>query len=565
MDSSMPMPTRPPPKVAALTGPQPQFADAQVVGRIRLLLAFSVLLATIVEPRGDARSHACALLLLACYALTCMAVSVCAANRLPMARGRLMHWLDVAAAFVIFAIGGHLDILPFIFLVLAIVVASLRWGLHEGGRVAIASVALYLVGGLATMPDAAPPQLLLGAAVLLALGYAIAVMGERSLQATRRLALLRDLNGACNPRFGVDRSLTAALENTRAFFGAERCIVLLEELETAQYFCRSVGAGGPLTVPAEAVDAALAHALLPFPRSHILLYRCGFGRWRRLPATSLGHAGEPSRWHRFDGPRLAGMAELLEADCFISAPLVLGRGKGRIYVTSRRRHLGRADALFLAQIVAQGLRVIDRIELLDRIASDAARLARKKFALDLHDSAIQPYVGLQLGLAALRKRAEPANPLIDELDKLLAVADGVIAQLRDFARGVGFDPGTRVPLCLSALRLQSEQAMTTYGVDISIHMEGRIGFGDRLTAEVLQIVREGLSNICRHTLAKRGAVSLRCGDHLLRIEIDNENCGQPPPAFLPRSIAARAAALGGTASVRQGPLGSTVVCVEIPV
>ena len=445
-----------------LTTPQTRFADARLMGRIRQLLAFSALLAIVVNPPGDARSHAAALL-------------------------------------------------------------------------------------------------------LLALGYTIALTGERKLQANRRLALLRDVSQAGNPRFGIDRSLTAALENIRAFFDAERCIVLLEERDTGQFCCRWVGAGGPLTVPANPVDAALAHALLPFPRTHIVLYRAAWRRWRLLPPTALSHAGEPSRWRRSDGAQLAALAELLEADCFISAPLALGRGKGRIYVTSGRRHLGRADALFLAQIAAQGLRVIDHIDLLDRIASDAAKLAHKKFALDLHDSAIQPYVGLRLALAALRKRAEPANPLIDELDKVLAVADDVILQLRDFARGVGVDPGTQAPLCLSALQLQSAQAMATYGVDIRIHMEGRVGFGDRLTAEVLQMVREGLSNICRHTQAKRGAVWLRCSERLLHIEIGNENGGRSTPAFLPRSIIARATALGGTVSVRQGPSGSTLVCVEIPV
>ncbi|GGE81631.1 hypothetical protein GCM10008020_28170 [Massilia psychrophila] len=565
------MPPCPPPKYGPLTGPQSQFADAQVMGRIRLLLALSALLAIVVDPRGDARSHAAALLLLACYAATCMAVSVCAEYRLPWSRGRLMHWLDMAAASVIFAVGGHVDILPIIFLMLAMIVGSMRWGLHEGGRIAIGSAVLYCGGALAETPGAAQQQLLLGAAFLLALGYAIALMSERSIQAHCRLALLRDLNRACNPRFGVDRSLTAALENTRAFFGAERCIVLLEERDTGQYGCRCVGAGGPLTVPADPVDAALALALLPFPRTHILLYRRGLAEWRHwrlLPPTALSHAGEPSRWRRFDSAQLAALADLLEADCFISAPLVLGRGKGRIYVTSRRRQLGRTDALFLAQIVAQGLHVIDRIDLLDRIASDAARLTRKKLALDVHDSVIQPYVGLQFALVALRKRADPANPLIGEIDKLLAVSQGVITQLRDFALGVGVDPGMQVPVCLAALQLQSEQAMAVYGVDIRIHMEGQVGFGDRLTAEVLQIVREGLSNICHHTQAKHGAVWLRCSERLLRIEISNDSengSAGPPLAFLPRSINARATALGGTASVRQGPLGSTVVCVEIPI
>jgi signal transduction histidine kinase len=558
----MSIPTRLPLKDGAMTAAPSHRADAHMVARTRLLLALSALLAVAVAPGGGA--HVAALLLMAGYALACMSPVFFDRWCLPLARGRLMHWLDMVAASVLFAIDVQVDILPVILLVFAIVVASSRSGLREGGCVVIGSVVLYCAGSLAAIPVVAPPQRWLGATVLLALGFAIALLGERKIEATRRLALLRDMNQAANPVFGVDRTITAALENTRAFFDADRCIVLLQESETGCYSCRSVGADGPLTVPAAAIDAFLAQELLPPPRNQILLYRCAWRRSRLLPSSALYRTGESSGWRHGDAEQLGGIAELLEANCFISAPLALGHGKGRIYVTTHRRHLGRADALFLAQIVTQGLRVADRIDLLDRIASDAAWVARKKFAMDLHDSAIQPYIGLKLGLAALRKRAEPANPLIDEIDKLLAVADGVLVQLRDFARGVHAEPGAPVPVCLSALRLQCEQTMAAHGVAISIHTEGRVGFGDRLTAEVLQIVREGLSNICRHTAAKRGSVWLRCSNRLLRIEIDNEGCGAPPPAFQPRSISARAAALGGSACVRQGPLGSTMVCVEIP-
>jgi signal transduction histidine kinase len=78
-------------------------------------------------------------------------------------------------------------------------------------------------------------------------------------------------------------------------------------------------------------------------------------------------------------------------------------------------------------------------------------------------------------------------------------------------------------------------------------------------------VREGLSNICRHTAARRGSVTLRCSGGLLHIEIINDNGGRQPPDFMPRSISERAAALGGTAFVRQGTIDNTAVCVEIPV
>jgi signal transduction histidine kinase len=304
--------------------------------------------------------------------------------------------------------------------------------------------------------------------------------------------------------------------------------------------------------------------MLPEPRMHVLLYVCPWRRWRRLAGTSLSHAGGPGSWMQQDEGSMAQLADLLGAGSFISAPLTFGRGKGRIYVTAGSRHLGRGDALFLARIAAQELLAIDRIELLDRIASDAAALERKKIALDLHDTAIQSYIGLQLGLAALCKKAAPSNPLTEDLDKLVAMAAEVIVQLRDYAQGACGASGLDEPIFLLALRRQAAQALAGYGVVIRIEIDGRVAIGDRLTAEVLQIVREGISNICRHTDAKRATVSLGCSDGLLRIEINNEHgCNSPPP-FRPRSISERAAALGGAAFVRQGLFNDTIVCVEIP-
>jgi signal transduction histidine kinase len=386
-------------------------------------------------------------------------------------------------------------------------------------------------------------------------------------EAARRQELLQDLNQVANPRFGIDRTMTTALQRMREFFAAECCIVLLEDDDTGSFAIRTVRADGPPVAPSASVDAALARAMLPEPRTHVLLY---VRRWRRRRGTALGHAGNAGRaghagrWMPQDETTLRQLADLLEAGSFISAPLAFGRGKGRIYVTAGGRHLGRADALLLARIAARELLAIDRIDLLDRLASDSAALERKKIALDLHDTAIQSYIGLQLGLAALCRKAAPDNPLADDLGKLAAAAAGAIVELRDVARGGRGGTGADEPICLAALRRQAAQAMATYGVDIRIEAEGEIAFGDRLTAEVLQIVREGISNVCRHTAAKRATVSLRCGGGLLRVEINNEHGGKQPPPFRPRSISERASALGGTAFVRQGRFNDTIVCVEIP-
>jgi signal transduction histidine kinase len=539
-------------------------ADNQLVARIRLVLAISAWLVAVVDHTGPGQANAAAVLMLTSYTAMCTAAYVGALCQLRWTSGKLMHRLDAGVFVAMAAAGGEADIFPLVFLFFAMVVASLRYGLDEGARITFVAVMLYCAAAIVELPHVPPPRLFLRAAVLLAFGRAIAQLGEKHIRAARRQALLRDLNQVANPRFGIDRTMTAALERTRVFFMADSCIALIEEHDTGRYAIRAVRPDGPLVAPAEAVDADLARAMLPEPRTHVLLYGCPWRRWRGMAGTSLSHAGGPGRWMQHDAARLRELAELFEAGSFISAPLNFGRGKGRIYVTAAGRHLGHGDALFLARIAAQELHAIDRIDLLDRIASDSATVERKKIALDLHDTAIQSYIGLQMGLAALCKKAAPSNPLTGDLDKLVAMTADVIVQLRDYSQGACGAAGGGEPILLAALRRQAEQAMASHGVDVRIDIEGAIEFGDRLSAELLQIVREAISNICRHTAAKRAAVSLRCAGGLLRIEVNNEHGGKQPPPFRPRSISERAAALGGAAFVRQGRFNDTIVCVEIP-
>jgi signal transduction histidine kinase len=538
-------------------------ADSRLIARIRLMLAISALLIAVVERTGAVHASAAALVILSTYCAACTVAYIGGQCRLAFTRGRLMHRLDAAVFVAMAAAGGEADIFPLVFLFFAIVVASLRFGLDEGARVTIVALILYCMV-IARLPHVAPARLFLRAAVLLAFGRAIAQLGERHLQAARRQALLRDLNQVANPRFGIDRTMTAALERIRVFFMADCCIALLEEHDSDRHAIRTVRAGSPPTAHPAAVNPELARAMLPEPRTHVMLYARPWRQWRRLAATALGHAGGDDCWTRMDEGPLRQVADLLEAGSFISAPLVFGRGKGRIYIAAGTRHLNRGDAMLLAQIAANELVAIDRIDLLDRIASDAAAHERKRIALDLHDTAIQSYIGLQLGLAALSRKAAPSNPLSEDLDKLVAMAADVVVQLRDVAHGACRGGAGGEPIFLAALRAQAAQAMAAYGVDIAIDTDGSVEFGDRLTAEVLQIVREGISNICRHTDARRAAVSLRCSGGLLRIDMSNEYGSKAPPPFRPRSISERAAALGGAAFVRQGRFNDTIVCVEIP-
>jgi signal transduction histidine kinase len=86
-----------------------------------------------------------------------------------------------------------------------------------------------------------------------------------------------------------------------------------------------------------------------------------------------------------------------------------------------------------------------------------------------------------------------------------------------------------------------------------------------LQNEVIQIVREGLSNIRRHTCAERATINLREAQGRLFVELINDRAREAARRkFYPRSIGERATELGGRVNVRHGAGNRTVVAVELP-
>ncbi|MGZ3181791.1 MAG: sensor histidine kinase [Telluria sp.] len=524
--------------------------DALVVARVRLVLAASAVLSALTEAAGSAPGAVLALL----GAYLALGAAVCAGAEAAAAwtRWRLWHWLDLGwLGLLIAASGGDF---PFPFLFFVILSASLRWGFDEGACVTLAAVAGYLAASAPRLGAQLAP-VLLKTIFLLALGYLIAQLGEHRLQLQRRFALLRALSGAGNPRLGIDHTVTAMMEHTRAFFSAQQCVLVLRGRDGGPATLRSVGAGSALAVAPEALPEPAAAILLAFPADATLL----FGGRRALPLFSS--PGQDGPWVRRNADSCARVADLLGGESFISAPVSLNDAAGRVFLV-RSAPFTRSDALFLSQVAAQALPVVENMALLDRIASDAAAHERARCALDLHDTAVQPYIGLGLGLAALQRKSTPDNPLHGELAELGRMVNLVIADLRAYA-GTMAAPGGADGCCAGALARLVAQMEQRWGLQVLLDVQVGVELGDRLAAEVIQIVREGLNNIARHTAARAGKVSLRRLPRAIQIEIDNAGTGDAAPHFVPKSISTRAAVLGGRTYVRCAAAG-TAVFVEIP-
>lgn len=544
-------------------------ADARMVSSMRLVLALSVLLASIIDAGSFPDSWATVWLLFAGYVGHSLTLFILALRQQSVAQSKVMHWLDLAWYTLFVALTGDSRSLLFLFFFFAILAASFRWGFEEGARVTIAATGLFLITGWLAEPPADWPRLLLRSSFLLALGYISAHWGESKVALNRQLALLRDVSQLSNPRFGVDHTLTRVLDTTRAFFKAQSCVLVLRDKDTGDCTLRSIQVGrSKQNTHAQALSTEAAEPLLALPPTQLVIYQRRRWLGSLRPALQTSEQGS-AEWQSVAANDLCErLADLLEGDAFISAPVSLRRTQGRIYVVAEHSAGNKSDALFLSHIVAQSFPMIENIELVDHMASDAASQERQKIALDIHDRAVQPYIGLTMGLSAIRNQAEPSNPLLQDIDKLSAMARQAISDLRHYAGTLQPADGQNLlqePVYTTALQQQTEQVRTFYGIDIALDAAPDLRINDRMAAEVLQIVREGLSNICRHTLAQYGALRLQRSAGWLHIQIENDGACAPVAVFSPRSITQRVASLGGLVRVHSDADGFTSVQIQIPV
>jgi len=542
-------------------------ADTRMIARMRLVLATSAFLALFVDhPAQDDLDLGTRAITICYFSYSLVVCALTEFFRFPWQQTKLFHWLDVFWYGLFLAPASGIHGFYFLFFFLAILTSSFRWGFEEGARVTVASFVLFAISGIAHATEQEYSRLLMRATFLLALGYMSVYWGGSRLELRRRMELLRDVSRVSNPRFGVDHTVTRILEKALHFFSGSSCILVLRDKYNGTYSMRTVKIGSTgQSLRAVRITNEAASPLMGMDQNLVVAYSAPSRWWPAWLRKESAYSVQSRRWTRCNDGACEMLAELLDARSFISAPLNVRKGHGRIYVLSSDHDLSRSDALFMAYVCAQVSPVIGTIELLDSMASDAALRERQKFALDLHDTAIQPYIGLKLALSALRKKAESDNPLNDDLDKIAAQATKVVSDLRRFAGAVRNGAHETEQMIVSMLKQQAANMRDFYGIEIDVQVEGKLGFADRLAAEVLNVVREGMSNICQHTLSQRGAVRLRCADDCVRILIENEAGESAPMNFVPRSICERAAALGGKAHVRRGLGGSTEVHVEIPI
>jgi len=547
--------------------------DARMLVLVRCVLAYSAFAIIWIDPSEPTRLVEVTYASLAAYCLYATLLALVSWREEWPPPDRAFHWADIFFYAYLVALTEGTSSIFFHFFFFAILVASFFWGFREGIAVTLVSLILFIGVGLFAAPAGIEFELnrtLTRAVYLFVFGYLLAYWGGFERRLKRRLRLLQEINNLWNPRFGVDHAIGSNLDRLCAWYGANSCVLVLRRPTTPASFVMygaSRAKPGEAGTPREITESAAA-ALMSLPENIGAFYHDPESSWRHRYYGWHAQESDTRARVKSHHETCAALANLLDAKAFITVPYAQRDGTaGRLYLATERGAFIQSDIDFLAQVASAMATVVENMFLMEELISRAAEHERLAVSRDLHDTTIQPYIGLKLALDGLQREAGTESPVAKRIAELVEMTGMTIRDLRHYAENLKEKTAMPGEFLVAAVKKQTERLGRFYGVEVDVKSDISSQLKGRIAAEAFQIISEGLSNVLRHSSAKRAFVSILCENSSLLLKIGNEAREGGATAlenFTPRSINERTKALGGSTFVERSADGYTVVHVTIP-
>lgn len=438
--------------------------------------------------------------------------------------------------------------------------------LLHGVRLGMTAATVGAVGLLISLrPPGIDTQHLLPAFGLLLLPL-IATLATRPVAALRqRVLLAAELERELDPRRGLQSVGLVIADRLRMATGAQRVIVCHRDAEQ------------PTVLVADQDDSAyeaspaLAARLLPL--------------LAELPAELMslvaGHAADglscdlPVATRLAIEPRVRSIADLLEAQTLQLVPDAPGEVRSGWFLVTygRDRHNAPKDGSpwplrSLAAFAAEMRRLLQQASYVDTLQAEIAAHERARIGRDLHDSAVQPYLGLKFAIEVVAQRCTPDNPLHAQVQDLRQFCETELNELRDTVAVLRSGELRGDNSLVPALRRQAGRFATLFGIETTLEAPDPLVASRALSGAVLHMVNEALNNVRRHSKARKVWVRLARDEHALQLVIRDDagqRTGFPSPSFEPRSLTERARELGGTLEMSRHNGLDTQIRITIPV
>jgi signal transduction histidine kinase len=193
---------------------------------------------------------------------------------------------------------------------------------------------------------------------------------------------------------------------------------------------------------------------------------------------------------------------------------------------------------------------------------------RERIAKELHDGIIQSLFAVGMGLQGTALMARSPDVTV-RIDKAVDELDKVIRDLRNYI--FGLRPGILADRQLDqALRILGEEMQSRSRATVEVVIDAAVAANlSGRSAEIIQLTREALSNVARHSQATRASLRLaRSGSDAVLLLEDNGvgfDTRGDTKGFGMANMRARAAGLGGTLDVESETGKGTTLRITFPI
>lgn len=464
-----------------------------------------------------------------------------------------MHALDMAVfTAIIFSTNGSTS--PFfLFFVLPLLSAAIRWGWRETALTAVALIGLYLGAGLllAGKQGWQLERFVVRSGHLIILSLLLIWFGIH--QHFSRLFFQAD-------EFETDpvpdeNPLARALALTMAATGARGGALLIAPSgdDASEGLMIRNGERRSVTLEQPIVGISEVPAFIFDLRRDRLLTRRPHGSFRFNSASSLIAVEEAAQLGLGEG---------------VAAQVITGTQQGWLFLwdvphmscdfIDLGRELGRASGA-----------IIDRHALLQAIEVGTAARTRLGLARDVHDSIVQFLAGAAFRVEAIKRASASGSSVGNELDELKRLLVEEQGEIRGFLLALRRDRELDLAEAVAELKLLAERLSQQWSVDCNVTADGDADgpIPIRLQLDLQQMLREAVANAVRHGGAAHVDVDLAVKDGQLRLSVVDDGKGFAQRAgakvLEPRSLKERVERAHGSLRLVTKP-GSTNILISVP-
>lgn len=229
------------------------------------------------------------------------------------------------------------------------------------------------------------------------------------------------------------------------------------------------------------------------------------------------------------------------------------------------------------QSLVERLATANRQAVLLRLEAQKAREAeRERIAADFHDGPLQSFISIQMRLEVVRKMlARNFDAGMNELAEVREVCSQQVTEVRTFVRSMRPVEVDGAGLA-SALRSTVGFFQKDAGITATFKADPSAMHDDlEASTEIVQIVREALNNVRKHSSASRVAVTLARDGSDLVLDIEDDGTGFPFAGRFtleelellhigPQSIQRRVRGLNGDLSLHSRAGSGSELCIRLP-